>query len=227
MRYGFEITAAQVAPLDLDLYGEAARLEFWRRVVAHGLAEKDAELAKGFDRFGRPMTPISTYTRKHRTSWTGKADPNAPPLTPGYAGSRTRVLLEGRAMRDRAEFFWLADPTTGKPWGRMLAIHRAGNRRLPVRDVIGISPGSLGRVRRAAGADWERIKRGVAARATAEKRRKAQPFQGVRQAPERIKLVGRIDLRNFTFGIGASRSSVERAIRAGTSTGFRVRKGAD
>ena len=74
----------------------AERLEFWPAVVRFGLLRKDQELAAGIDRFGQPMVPIAPR-RTHRRSAMGPADPNAPPLTPAHALSRTRSLLDGRA----------------------------------------------------------------------------------------------------------------------------------
>jgi hypothetical protein len=159
----FEIVG--IEPLDLELYGLSARTAFWRQVVVVGLDVKDEELAAGKDRFGRRLRPIAPYTRKYRRSWTGHADPDAPPLIPAYAESRTRAMLAGRALRDRAQFFWRADPVTGKSWGRILSIHRAGvpKRNLPVRDVIGLSPASLARVQRQMAAWWAKYKKDLAA----------------------------------------------------------------
>ena len=84
----------------------------------------------------------------------GPADPDAPPLTPAYGLSRTRSLFTGRAMPGHAEFFWRFDPVTGKPWGRILRYHADGAGRLPVRDVIGLSPASLAWVRDQVGVWW-------------------------------------------------------------------------
>ncbi len=85
----------------------------------------------------------------------GPADPSAPPLTPAYGLSRTRANLDGRAMPAYAEFFWRDG------WGQILDYHRIGaaNRwakagALPVRDVIGISPAALNRVRRTIAMWW-------------------------------------------------------------------------
>lgn len=158
LKYGFTIEG--IAPLDIDLYGEHARREFWKAVVAFGLVAKDRELAQGRDRFGARLTPITPWTRRHRRSWTGKASPSAQPLTPAYAGSRTRVLLDGRATRTRAEFFWRADPVTGRPWGRILGYHRDGAGHLPERDVIGLSTQSEQWVKTQALTAWNRIRAG-------------------------------------------------------------------
>ena len=160
-KYGFEV--AGIEPVDIELYGLRAQREFWKAVVVLTLVEKDAELARGLDVYGDKLVPIAESTRRNRRSWTGKADPNAPPLTPAYRASRTRVLLDGRAGRNKAEFFWRADPVSGRPWGRVLGYHREGAGYLPERDVIGLSPKSLARIKAAALKAWERIRKGEAA----------------------------------------------------------------
>lgn len=218
-----------IEPLDIDLYGEHARREFWRAVVLIGLKVKDAELAKGRDRFGKPLTKIAPSTRKYRKSWTGQADPNAPPLTPAYSGSRTRALLDGRATRSRAEFFWRRDPVTGRPWSRILNFHRRGRGNLPVRDVIGISPASLKQVKAEALAAWSKIKAGVPRGGLAGGRPAPVPPAAsvvtpktfkVPQAPAKIKVVGRTDLQNAVLA-GGENSPSAAAIAAGQATGFR------
>src|SRR5215218_703390 len=116
--YSFRITgiepahdpAWRSAPVEL-------RRAFWRAVVELGLEAKDRDLARGLDAHGRQMAAISSYTRKHRRSAMGHADPNAPPLTPAYGLSRTRSLLRGRAMVDHAEFYWTAHE--GEHWGKI------------------------------------------------------------------------------------------------------------
>ena len=69
----------------------------------------------------------------------GRADPDAPPLTPCRAASRTRSLLRSAAYPDGAWIYWGLDRHTGRPWGEILDYHRKGGgpSRLPVRDVIG------------------------------------------------------------------------------------------
>ncbi len=131
------------------LAGRDVHREFWREVVRLVLAENEFERARGRDRFGRKLVPISRYTRAHRRSEMGTADPNAPPLTPADDSSRTVAYFDGRAHGDHAEFFWR------QGWGRILGYHRAGNARLPVRDVIGIAPQPLRRVTVKMRAWWE------------------------------------------------------------------------
>lgn len=137
---------------------ESTRRAFWRAVVAYGLEAKDRELAAGLDRRGAKMVPIAKSTRENRRSAMGKADPNAPPLTPAYGLSRTRSLLDGRAHDGRAEFFWRFDSVTEQAWGRILGYHRKGSKRLPKRDVIGISSAAVARIKAKAWAWWRQTK---------------------------------------------------------------------
>lgn len=156
MSYAFKVDFSDVQPVEPSwlMADVLARREFARLVVQLVLKAKDKELASGLDRFGRPLVPISEYTFKHRKSAMGPADPYAPPLTPAYGLSRTRSLLDGRAHLDHALFFWRMDPVTGKSWGRILGYHREGAGRLPVRDVIGLSPASLAWVKEQVARWW-------------------------------------------------------------------------
>jgi hypothetical protein len=153
----FRITLAEVAPADpafarLDARGRA---EFLRAVVVFGIEEHKAQTARGIGANGGRLRPLALRTILHRKSAMGPADPHAPPLIPAHGLSRTASLLDGRAHADHALFFWRYDEYTDRGWGKMLAIHRRGNRRLPPRDVIGLSPGALQRVRARAGAWWD------------------------------------------------------------------------
>jgi len=108
-------------------------------------------LAKGLDKDGLPFRPISEETKKHRRSAmtpSGRGDPNAPPLIPGWQKSRTRSLLTGKALADRAEFWWKYDAITGDSWARILEAQRAQGR-----DAFGLSPKAMARVKAQA---WER-----------------------------------------------------------------------
>jgi len=146
----FRVPYSAVEPTDLawTLADDATRAAFRREVVRLVLAEKDSELAAGRDRHGLKLARITKWTREHRRSEMGEADPSAPPLTPAYGLSRTRAYLDGRATQGEAEFFWRSG------WGKILHYHRIGARnawakrgRLPVRDVIGLSNASINRVR--------------------------------------------------------------------------------
>lgn len=132
-----------------DFAADKLRREFWRVVVRLVKDANEFERARGRDRFGRKLTPISRYTRAHRRSAMGPADPNAPPLTPADGASRTVAYFDGRAHADHAEFFYR------NGWGKILNFHRIGAGRLPVRDVIGISPASLRKVTGQALAWWQ------------------------------------------------------------------------
>lgn len=201
--------------------GETVHREFWRAVVVYGIKAKEEELAEGLDRYGRKLTPIAATTRKYRESEMGPADPSAPPLMPAYATSRTRLNLSGRALKNSAEFFW----TDG--WGKILAIHRAGSRRgLPKRDVIGISPKSLQKVKTWAAAWWARkraeLHRTVAPRPTHRPvSLPATPFKP-------LPVLGRTDFERFTYGIGTTggnQAVISRQLLAqGRSTGFFQRR---
>jgi hypothetical protein len=180
-----------IEPPDLRNHGRDTRLMFWGWVVDLGLRAKDGELAKGLDRDGQPLRPISAKTRKYRRSAMtpdGKGDPSAPPLMPARVLSRTRSLLAGRALPTHAEFYWRFDAWTGDSWGRVLAIHaRKG------RDVIGLSDKGVARVRAQAWDRWERWKRGEAI----EPKAKAGTAPG-------IPKVGSYSTEHATFGIGAA-----------------------
>ncbi len=212
--------------------GESVHREFWRAVVGFVLFEKDRELAAGYDRFGYRMARIAASTRakgRHR-SHTGKGSPDAPPLDPAYALSRTRSLLDGRAKVDHAEFFWRFDEVSGRPWGQVLGFHRAGNpgRNLPVRDVIGISPVALRRVRVKANEWWLNYQAGRAHGRLAGELTIVIPPRSGRVTPERPKVNrlvagAHIDVDQFTFGIGGGAEEFRREIAAGTTTGFRQR----
>lgn len=213
------------------LAGEAVHRDFWRAVVAFTLEVKDRSLAKGLDRYGKPLTPITAYTKAHRKSEMGQADPNAPPLTPAYGLSRTRAFLTGRAYATHAQFFW----TQG--WGKILAFHRRGafnrrsGRRLPKRDVIGLSYKDLVKVQTLALGWWENWKKNRI-QAPARKLQftppaavkvQPKPFQKAVVVPPKQKIVvkGYTDFENMTFGTGPG-SGIERAraaLREGYSTG--------
>ena len=117
---------------------------FWGWVTEFALREKDRDLAKGLDKDGGPLKPISEETRKNRRSAmtpSGKGDPNAPPLTPGWQKSRTRSLLKGKAFIDHAEFWWGFDAFTHNSWAAILRYQADAGR-----DVFGLSPKSIKRV---------------------------------------------------------------------------------
>lgn len=152
-----------IEPPDLRLYPDTIKILYWEWVVELGLKAKDADLAKGLDKDGKPLRGISERTRKNRRSAmtpTGRGDPSAPALMPGRGLSRTRSLLTGRARKNYAEFFWRYDPWTGDQWGKILAYHAQGRTAGGiVRNVVGLSPASTAKVAAAAAQKWEAWKR--------------------------------------------------------------------
>lgn len=202
-QYSFRITLRDVG-LDRDPAFLAAppsvREEVLRWLVVIGHREKDRELAQGLDRYGRPMKPILPETRKHRESDMGPADPNAPPLMPAYAASRTRLLLTGAPTRDGkgVEYWWEYDPYTQDSWGKILSYHRAGiGRAKTKRDVIGLSLAAKARVREDIQERWRAYQRhGSALPVT--------PRVSTPAPPPVVVTTGRTDWHNFTYGIGGS-----------------------
>lgn len=219
--FSYRITTAQMGvATDPDFLRAPveARRQVLEWMVRVGLREKDAELAAGLDAKGRRLAPIRPATRKYRESAMGPTDPNAPPLMPAYAASRTRLLLTGEIEGDAAQFYWEYDAKTGDTWGRILDYHRQGIGRFRTRrDVIGLSPDGLKRVREEVRARWMAFK--------------LAKFQLPRRqpAPEvprpRIVATGRTDFERFTYGIGGgSAAESRRALERGMSTGWRQRR---
>lgn len=209
----YYILRAGVAPPDLRDYPEPVRLMFWGWVVEEGLKVKDGELAKGLNAKGKPLPPVSVRTRRRRRSAmtpSGRGDPSAPYLMPGRGLSRTRSLLTGKPHVDYAEFWWRYDPYTGDTWAKILSHHA---RRGEAYNVIGLSPRGVSVVASRAAERWRRWKAGSIPA------RQPEPIQA---PPVTTKVVGRTDLEYTTFGIGAKRSEVERAIAEGRFSGFRT-----
>lgn len=152
----FRLTGIEPDDLAWHAATEADRRGFWREAVRIGLRVKDESLARGLDRHGLKLKRVSRYTREHRRSAMGPANPLAPALMPAEGLSRTRAYLKGRAFADHAEFFW------SNGWGRILHFHRVGARnhwarsgKLPVRDVIGLSQADENKIRREVLAWWK------------------------------------------------------------------------
>ena len=229
--FSFVLHLNQVGPVFDPEFLQApasVRGEVLRWVLVYGLKEKDADLAAGLDRHGAALAPIAASTREHRESAMGPADPDAPPLMPAYAVSRTRLLLTGEAKRVQVEFYWEYDEHTGGSWGQILDYQRKGKGprggRRPKRDVIGISEAAIARVRAQVTARW-RQERAVLlghAPAAAVPGRMAVPTV----PPERIRVIGKTDFEHFTYGIGGpgSAEASARALAGGGSTGFFQRR---
>jgi hypothetical protein len=178
-----------IEPSDLATFPTGVKKQYWGWVVEFGLKRKDKELSQGLDKDGKPLRPITAKTRKYRRSAmtpSGKGSPTAPPLTPAYAKSRTRSLLDGRALSTHAEFFWRFDAFTGDQWGAVLEFQAKQGR-----DVFGLSDQGTRRVQQQALRRWEAHKAG---RPVKERQRAAQPVYG--------EFVGRKPDATSEFGIG-------------------------
>lgn len=191
-------------------------------LLVEGLKAKDDELARGLDRYGEPLTPISPKTAEYRKSEMGPADPSAPPLMPAYAVSRTRLLLTGENYSNGARFFWEYDPNTGDTWGQILDYHRKGIGRFHriKRDVIGLSPGSRAVVDARLWERWQALKlHGIR---TPNRPAPPQPTA----PPPRIRVIGRTDFESFTYGIGGGGGAEQsrRTLAAGYNSGFFQRR---
>lgn len=145
----FTIDEAAVAPTWDNAWLVApgwVKVRFFEALVQVVLSEKDAELDAGLDRHGRKLQPLKLSTILHRHSAMGRADPLAPPLMPAHAMSRTRAWLTGKVEGDpdsgyRAVFGWR------QQWGTILGYHARGAGHLPVRDVIGLAPATMARIK--------------------------------------------------------------------------------
>jgi hypothetical protein len=180
-----------IEPPDLASYPVDVRKTFWGWVVELGIKAKGKEILAGLDKDGNQLRGILPATRLHRRSAmtpSGKGDPNAPTLIPGWQKSRTFSLLAGRALTTHAEFYWRYDSFTGDSWGHVLEAQAKRGR-----DVIGISPRGLALVKVQAWAKWAQWKAGT----LKEEKKKAAVAVGVPQ-------VGNYDTTDATFGVGVS-----------------------
>lgn len=163
-KFSFRVSLSQAGPPGWKSAPAAARADLARALVAFALEEKDADLAAGIGADGKALAALTLKTRENRRSAMGPADPNAPALTPAYGLSRTRSLLTGQAEASGqgAVFWWKFDPVSAKDWGEILDHHRRGAGRLPVRDVFGLSPQAVVRVRRRLREWWKAYRSGRA-----------------------------------------------------------------
>jgi hypothetical protein len=145
-------------PPGFERFPSDVKLMFYGWVLELGLRAKDRDLAKGLDKDGVPFKAIHEETRKHRRSAmtpSGKGDPNAPPLIPGWQKSRTRSLLTGKAFKDHVEFWWMYDSHTGDSWARILEKQVEQGR-----NAFGLGPVALKRVRAQAWERWDKWRAG-------------------------------------------------------------------
>jgi hypothetical protein len=175
------------------------------------LKEKDADLSQGLDARGKPLKPVQPKTAEDRDSEMGPADPSAPALMPAYAVSRTRLLLEGEAIPQGAHFWWEYDPYTGDSWGRILDYHRKAKTK---RDVIGLSPAAVARVRDQVMRRWLGWK-------MAGLRPGWRPDRAPIPQLQDIVVRGGTDYDQYTYGIGGGDAATLRdALARRRATGF-------
>jgi hypothetical protein len=199
-----------IEPPDLGQFPPETRKLYWSWVVELGLRAKGKEILAGLDKDGNPLKAISKDTREHRKSVntaSGKGDPSAPPLIPGWQKSRTYALLAGRAFTTHAEFYWRYDTWTGELWGDILAYQRKQGR-----DVIGTSVAAVAKVKAQSWAKWESWKQGTLRQVTQVK---------AKQKAIAVPRVGRYAVDHATLGVSSSGGSAEGVtFLPGRSTGF-------
>jgi hypothetical protein len=162
---GPSFTVDRIAPPEVARSPMERRRAFWGAVANFVIEAKERELRQGLDRFGNPMHALAQSTIRRRKSAVGPAHAYAPPLTPAYKLSRTRSLFTAD-VNERATgvvCWWMYDEITGASWGDILEYHRTGNERLPVRDVIGLTPASLAKIKQQALAWWNAYLAGLPA----------------------------------------------------------------
>jgi GNAT superfamily N-acetyltransferase len=188
-QYDYEIRG--IEPADLARYPDDVRRLYWSWVVEIGLTIKAKEILAGIDVTGTTMS-IAAKTRKRRKSAmtaSGKGDPAAPALIPGWQKSRTYSLLAGKPFVDHAEFYWRYDPWTGKQWG--VTLRHLADRGL---DTIGLSPDGQASLKVQSWAYWSKYKAGKL-----PERLTKLPGPPVR-APVEIPRVGRYERTYVTPG---------------------------
>ena len=201
---GFKIRG--IEPLSVRNAPPSERLIYWGFVAEFLMQRKDRELARGLDKDGKPLKPISERTRKHRRSAmtpSGRGSPTAPPLTPAYQKSRTRSLFTARAYSTHVVGFWKFDPWTGRSWGDILDYQAKEGR-----DVFGLSPDGIVWVKVRADEKWAAHRRGE------------QPAPPKAQAVAPMIRGGNYDLSKVTLGIGTPEDLASRG-KEGWS-GFRT-----
>jgi hypothetical protein len=206
IKNGFKVSG--IAPPDLASYDATTRKLYWTWVLKLALARKDKELAAGLDKDGKPLRPIRPATRKHRRSAmtpSGKGDPAAPPLMPAFQKSRTRSLLNGRALSTHVDMFWRFDSWTGESWAVVLSYQAARGR-----DVFGLSKEGLAWIKVKSWAMWADWKAGTL-RQIADK-----PAQRLG-----VPRIGRYTAEHVDYGVSTAGNTGKPAnFKPGTHTGF-------
>jgi hypothetical protein len=143
-----------IEPPDVAESPPDVRSRFWSIVGRIAERVKQDELSKGLDRHGRKLRPVKVRRVKFRRS--GRIV-DGEPLMPHRGLSRTRRLLRYSVLTFGVVFYW------SNGWARILDYHRRGaclrrNGRivgkLPVRDVFGISPKGIERIKAEAERHW-------------------------------------------------------------------------
>jgi hypothetical protein len=214
-------TIQHIAPHEVGGYPTDVRLMVQGWILDLAIKAKDAEITAGMQADGSPMRPISAATRRHRHSAmtaSGKGSPSAPPLTPAYKLSRTRSLLAGNAYPDRVEIYWRYDAMIGDTWSRILTYQADQGR-----DVFGLAPADLERIRLQVLGQWLRWTRSgrvvpAEVRGQAVITAQTAASRGGHATPVHATPPGSTDLTHATMGIGTS-ASTDAAIRSGNWSG--------
>lgn len=145
---------AGIAPQDVRESSPDVRSRFWSIVGVIAERVKQDELQRGLDRFGRKLKPVKI--RKIKFARSGRIV-DGEPLMPHRGLSRTRRLLRYTVTPNGVIFRWAND------WGVILDYHRRGAclkrngvvvGKLPVRDVFGISPAGIAKIKAEAERHW-------------------------------------------------------------------------
>ncbi len=207
----------RIQPPDLARYPDSAKLVWFGLVVKYGLRAKDKDLARGIDKNGAPLRPLSPRSIKYRRSEVGPVDKHAPPLIPAHALSRARSLLTGRPHLQSAEFWWGFDSHSGRSFAAILRYQRDEYGR----DVFGLSPRGTAWTFARAMKDWDKWKaQGGAVQHPAKKPLEGFPLARFKTPIKKVKITGEIDLENFDLVPGAD-NEIRKAIAAKRFPGFR------
>jgi hypothetical protein len=157
--YGFWLRQDEFAPTFDPAWTWATdtmRRRFWAECARLALREYAISREAGIDRHGMPLIPIAEYTREHRESAMGTADPDAPPLVPAHGLSRTTSFLRSRYVPGKGLWFWwIYDPRVRSTWGKILHYHATGRAvRGKPRDVMDLDDAGRQRVREGLARWW-------------------------------------------------------------------------
>jgi hypothetical protein len=212
----------RMQPADLSTFPDRIKMMWFQWVVDLGLARKDLELSRGWDKDGN-IHPLAARTIKYRKSEVGPVTKNAPRLIPALELSRVRSLLTGRAHATSAEFWWKFDSVTGDSFAVIL--HYAAE---AGHDVFGLSRQGTEYVQAEALRKWARWKAaGGAILGTVATQRGTHAAKSIRKAEVKRPLrkvevkspVKKVDLSRYDLTRG-EKSLIEKAIAAGRFKGF-------